>query len=200
MKLFSLPEPTSHQIKSYYVFSHRDLQKQTNVCFQGTSKMQFSTSRNIGVQMFFLTPNRSMFTGKFLANSEKVWLCCKTYYFQCGLRFVKGVRFFERNCIVKWVIFFGRFCWLWHFLDKLNSEYVHWNVLHARKNVFKKANFKYEILNHLYFGSNFVFWWTALGRFSQCFAFVQFFNVAPPPPAIKKFPAALFTVVSSYQL
>ena len=28
---------------------------------------------------------------------------------------------------------------------------------------------KYEILNHLYFSPNFVFWRVALGRFSQCF-------------------------------
>ena len=26
------------------------------------------------------------------------------------------MRFFERNCIVKWVIFFASFCWLWDFL------------------------------------------------------------------------------------
>ena len=32
------------------------------------------------------------------------------------LRFIKWVRFFERNSIVKWVIFFGSFCGLWDFL------------------------------------------------------------------------------------
>ena len=30
--------------------------------------------------------------------------------------FVKWVRLFEWNCIVKWVIFFISFCWLWDFL------------------------------------------------------------------------------------
>ena len=29
-------------------------------------------------------------------------------------------------------------------------------------------NYKYEILNHLYFGPSFVFWATVFGRFSQC--------------------------------
>ena len=29
-----------------------------------------------------------------------------------------------------------------------------------------------EILNHLYFGPNFVFWWTTLRRFSQSFVVV----------------------------
>ena len=36
--------------------------------------------------------------------------------------------------------------------------------------LFSKNNCKYEILNHLYFGPNFVFWRTALGCFSQCFS------------------------------
>ena len=31
----------------------------------------------------------------------------------------------------------------------------------------------YEILNHLYFGPNFVFWWTTLRRFSQFFVVVN---------------------------
>ena len=39
----------------------------------------------------------------------------------------------------------------------------------ARNNISKKGNYKYEILNHLYFGPSFAFWRTALGRFSQCF-------------------------------
>ena len=30
--------------------------------------------------------------------------------------------------------------------------------LYARNNIFKKGSSKYEILNHLYFGPNFVFW------------------------------------------
>ena len=33
----------------------------------------------------------------------------------------------------------------------------------------KKKNSTSKILNHLYFGANFIFWGTALGRFSQCF-------------------------------
>ena len=37
------------------------------------------------------------------------------------------------------------------------------------KKCFQKKNSKCEILNHFYFGPNFVFLETALGRFSQCF-------------------------------
>ena len=61
MKLFSLPQPTFHQIKSYYVFSYGDIQKQTDICFQSASRMQFRASRNGGVQMFFLTPNKHVY-------------------------------------------------------------------------------------------------------------------------------------------
>ena len=31
----------------------------------------------------------------------------------------------------------------------------------SKKNLFQKNNFKYEILNHLYFGPNFIFLGTA---------------------------------------
>ena len=43
-------------------------------------------------------------------------LCCGSIFFILSeLRFVKRMRFFERNCIVKWVIFFAGYCWLWNF-------------------------------------------------------------------------------------
>ena len=46
--------------------------------------------------------------------------------------------------------------------------------LYALNNIFKKRNYRYEILNHLYFGPSFVFWRTALGRFSKCCSFFNF--------------------------
>ena len=67
------------------------------------------------------------------------------------------------------------------------------------KKCFQKKNSKCEILNHFYFGPNFVFLETALGRFSQCF-FKDFSSSANhggrhfysvPPPTIKKLPTAL---------
>ena len=51
-----------------------------------------------------------------------------------------------------------------------NSDDVHWNVwtkVVRPKKYFQKKNYKYGILNHLYFGPSFVVWGTALGRFSQ---------------------------------
>ena len=45
--------------------------------------MQFWPSRNGGVQMFFLTPNRNMAVGKFLVNSERFFGCvARAYYFK----------------------------------------------------------------------------------------------------------------------
>ena len=47
---------------------------------------------------------------------------------------------------------------------KKTPDDVHWNVwtnlktLHARNNIFKKKNYKYEILNHLVFAPKFLFW------------------------------------------
>ena len=52
-----------------------------------------------------------------------------------------------------------------------NSDDVPWKVwtkVVRPKKYFQKKNYKKEILNHLYFGPSFVFWRTALGRFSQC--------------------------------
>ena len=107
-----------------------------------------------------------------LSSEKGFWLHCESILFSVSseLRFLKWVRFFERNSIVKWVIFLASFCWVWGFLlenkkNKKNSDNVHWNVwtnikkLYARNrnNIFQKKNSKYEILNHLYFGSNFVF-------------------------------------------
>ena len=46
------------------------------------------------------------------------------------------------------------------------TDNVHWT---CGNNIFKKKGYKYQILNHLYFGPSFVFRGTALGRFSQCF-------------------------------
>ena len=129
--------------------------------------------------MFFLTPNKNMFTGKLLVNSER-FLAVLSKRIIFNVKWVeihKMSEVFERNCIVKWKNFFGSFCWLWDFLLKnvklkKISDDVHWTLWMNIK--IQKNNFKYEFLNHLYFGPNFVFWETALGRFNQRFVF--FFN------------------------
>ena len=56
------------------------------------------------------------------------WLCCGSIFFimLSELRFVKWVRFFERNCIVKWEIFFASFCWPWDFVGFESFQKI-WN-------------------------------------------------------------------------
>ena len=88
------------------------------------------------------------------------------------------MRCFELNLIEKSVIFLASFCWLWDFLlenlkSRKNSD-VHWNVrkkVVCSKKYFQKKNSRYELLNHLQFVSNFIFWETAKRRFSQCFLY-----------------------------
>ena len=103
------------------------------------------------------------------------------------------MRFFARHCILKFEIF------CYKFWNKQNSDDVHWNVwtkVVRPKKYFRKLNYRYEILNQLYFGPSFVFWRTALGHFSQRFCFLIFclwltmvtdiFTQPPPPPQHKK--------------
>ena len=92
--------------------------------------------------------------------------------------------------------------------------------LFARNNIFKRGNYKYEILNNLYFGPSFVFSRTTSGRFSQCVCvcvcvlcvcvcvFLIFLRrstmagnifTQPPPPMIK-LPTALSLFYYSYYL
>ena len=90
----------------------------------------------------------------------------------------------------KRVIFFASFYWLRDFLlenMELNFDHVHWNMwtnikkFYARNNIFKKKNFKNEILNHLCFDTKFVILETALWRFNHClFFFFKFFVVSQP--------------------
>ena len=65
--------------------------------------------RNGAVQMVFVTPTKSMLAGKFL-KVGKVFGCVTGVFIMISeLRFVKWVRFFEWNCIVKQLIFFASF-------------------------------------------------------------------------------------------
>ena len=129
-------------------------------------------SRMGAVQIFFLTPNRNMSAGKFVKWEREDIIF--------NVKWVEVRKIVERNCIVKRVIFFASFCWLWDFLlenlklRKKNSDGVNWNVWRNIKTLYarifsKKTNSKYEILNHSYFGPVFILGEFALGRFSQCF-------------------------------
>ena len=74
------------------------------------------------------------------------WLCCEGIFFimLSVLKFVKWVRFFVRNSIVKW-IFFASFCWLWDFLPE-----------------------NLKLVNKLHFLVQILFFGTVLEHFSSC--------------------------------
>ena len=65
-------------------------------------------SRMGAVQIFFLTPNRNMSAGKFVKWEREDIIF--------NVKWVEVRKIVERNCIVKRVIFFASFCWLWDFL------------------------------------------------------------------------------------
>ena len=106
----SLPnlQPTPHQINAtslQQVFSYGDIQKYTEISFQNASTKQFMRVKKWRRANFFLTINRNMFAWKFV-KSESFWHCCGSILssMSCELKFVKWVRFFEWNCIVKCMI------------------------------------------------------------------------------------------------
>ena len=101
------------------------------------------------------------------------------------MRFVRWARFFERNCIVNWVIFLARFCWLWDFLPE-NLKLIDKLQICGFKSFIVSYKFRYN--------------GTILGHFSQCnlnfFVAGQpwwptFLLKPKPPPNIKKFPTTL---------
>ena len=105
-KLFSLPptHPSPDKIllrlwnKNFLTEIYRNIYAFT---FKVLQECGSWASRNDVKQMLFLTLNRNMSAGKFV-KSERVWLCCGSKFLSMlsQLRFVKRVRFFERNCIV----------------------------------------------------------------------------------------------------
>ena len=116
--------------------------------------------------------------------------------------------FFERNFIVKLVVFFTSFCWLWDFLIedlklKRNSDDVHWNVwrnikkLYAQNNIFKKGipNMAFWVILAIsYFGPNFDFGDCFYGVFFLIFVVGQSWwpTFSIRFPTTKKLPTALF--------
>ena len=87
-------------------FSYGDIQKYTDICFQSASRMQFwSVKKWCSANVF-----------SDIKQKHACWKTCKVReVFGCilcsmssELRFIKCVRFFEWNCLVKLVIL-GRF-------------------------------------------------------------------------------------------
>ena len=99
--------------KNFLTEIYRNIQ---TFAFHVLRECSFWVPRNRAVQ-FSLTPTKNMFAGKFL---KWIWLCCWSIFFimLSEVRFLKWVRFFECNCIVKWVNFFATFIGLETFYNK----------------------------------------------------------------------------------
>ena len=69
-------------------------------------------SRNGVVQIFFLTPHRNIFAGKFV---RKVFGCFGSILLSMSSD-LRMSEVFQRNCITKCLIFFASFCWFLGFL------------------------------------------------------------------------------------
>ena len=150
--------PTSHPLadKTLLHFWNKNFLKEIyrniqTFAFNVLQECSFWAPRNGAVQIFFLTPNRNMFTVYWFVKSERFLAVLWEHIILMSskLSFLEWVRFFEQNCIVKCVIFIAKFCWLWDFLLenlklKKNSDDIHWNVwiniktLYARNNISKK--------------------------------------------------------------
>ena len=113
------PQPIPQQIKSYYVSG-------TNIFIRGYIEIYgyllskcfknavLGHHERVQCKYFFLAPNRNMFAGKFV-NSESLLTVFREHII-FNVKWVEVRMFFERTCIVKCVIFFVSFCWLWDFL------------------------------------------------------------------------------------
>ena len=140
--------------------------------FKVFQECNYWASRKGAVQIFFLTRNINMSAGKFVKSERLLTVLWEGIIF--NFKWIEVRKIVEGNCIVKCVIFFASFCWLWDsLLENLklrnNCGDANWNVWtniktrHVRSNIFKKKkrNSTYEILNHIYFSTVFVF-----GRFT----------------------------------
>ena len=147
-KLFSLPHPTSHQITPYYLNFLKELCRQLlSNCFKNAVLRRQEMAQ---CKYFFWHQTETCLLEN-LESQKGFWLRCGSILFSMSseLKFIKWMRFFERNCIVKCLIFFVSFCWFRDFLLenlKLKKSYddFHQNVwsnikaLYARNNIFKK--------------------------------------------------------------
>ena len=111
-KLFSAPPPPPHPLTRQKdkillrlwalekSFSYGDIQKYADFYFQSTSECSSWSLRNGAVQIFFLTEKC---LPENLLREKGFWLFFGSILFSMSseLRFVKWVRFFEQNCIVK---------------------------------------------------------------------------------------------------
>ena len=110
-ELFSLPpfHPTPNKTwlrlwnKNLFKEIYRNIQ---TYAFKVLQECSSRKSRNGLVQIFFLSPNRNMFSGKFVKSERFLAVLREHIIFNVKRVEVRKMRgFFEQNCIVKCVIF-----------------------------------------------------------------------------------------------
>ena len=128
-------------------------------------------SINGEVQMFYLTPHRKMLAEKFVKWGRFLAVLREHIIFNA-----KWVETYKMSEVFWGKLYFKTSELFRNFLlasrlsarklkNKKNCDNVYWNVWTNIKklcaqnwnNIFKKKNSMYEILNHLFFGPNFVF-------------------------------------------
>ena len=150
----AFPHSIPHQIKPYYisetkVFLRRYLEIYRHLLSKCFKNAILERQEMVQCNIFFDTKQK-----------HDCWKICEVRnIFGCvegvmssELRFVKWVTLFERNCIVKCVIFFANFCWLWDFpLENLkikrNSDEDHRNAWKNMKMLYSQNIFKNRIPN-----------------------------------------------------
>ena len=110
------------QIKSYYVFETkiflvRYTEIYRHLLLKCSKNAVLGRQEMVQCKYFFWHKTETCLLEN-LKNEKGFWLCFGNILFSMSneLSFAKWVRFFEQDCIVKWVIFFATFYWLWDFL------------------------------------------------------------------------------------
>ena len=102
------PQPIPYQTKSYYVFRTKIFLRRYTETYRHFLSKCFKNAilwRQEMVQLICFFWHQTEKCSWKICKVRKVFDCVSgAYYFQCQ---VSWVRLFERNCIVKWVIFFA---------------------------------------------------------------------------------------------
>ena len=110
--------PNLHQIKSYYV-SRRNIfirgcleiyRHLLSKCFKNAI---IGRQERVQCKYFFWHQTETCLLEN-LRSQKDFWLLREDIIF--NVKWVEVCKIVERNCIVKCVIFFANFCWLWDFL------------------------------------------------------------------------------------
>ena len=194
------PNPAHHQIKSYYVFvTNIFLGRFTEIyrhllskCFK---KVVLWRQEMVQCKCFFLHQTETFLLENLY--TENFFGCVLgAYYFQFQRSWESQNEwcFFDRNCIVKWVIFFTSFYWLWDFLQQNLEKTLMMSIgtcglkLYARSNIFKKGIT--NMVQISFFGgllsgvsASFLFFFSIFCRRSTVFSMLSdIFTQHPPPP------------------